>query len=291
MKFKKYTFLFQCLVSIVTVSFLISFVEWHRLKNLDFILWPALFAGIFLSILVLLFMSIRWRLLLTYRISQKIPFKQVFKGYLLGSFFSILMPSSIGGDFMRIKYMSDKAGINLKQSGAIVLIERIFGVSALGVIFMIGIFYSLDIFLKNFNANNWLVLAIVLLPIVIYVKYRISIYISLNYYRYILILFISSAAHFSDILLVYIFMSILGQDIGFLPLLLIMPLVYFATIIPISLGGLGVREGAMSGLLILFSVEPSISKLVAFMLYLSKLFTAFFGIKDASLFTKNNTNT
>ena len=192
---------------------------------------------------------------------------------------------------MRIKYMSDKAGINLKQSGAIVLIERIFGVSALGVIFMIGIFYSLDIFLKNFNANNWLVVAIVLLPIVIYVKYRISIYISLNYYRYLLILFISSAAHFSDILLVYIFMSILGQDIGFFPLLLIMPLVYFATIIPISLGGLGVREGAMSGLLILFSVEPSISILVAFMLYLSKLFTAIFGIKEASLFTKNNTNT
>jgi|APSaa5957512535_1039671.scaffolds.fasta_scaffold02717_6 glycosyltransferase 2 family protein len=283
----KYKFILQIAVSLFLISYLITFLDWDRVMDLEPIVWSTLFGGVLFVLATLSFMAVRWRLLIEYRKNQKVEFSLALKGYLLGGFFNIFMPGSIGGDLMRIKYMADKAQINLKESGLLVLIERIIGLTALGFIFIVGAVYSFDMHEKYFSFN-YLLIIIMLLPVLVYIKYKVSTYVSLNYFRYLLVFFLSVAAHISDVILVYFFMFVLDINLNFSFLLFIMPLVYIATIIPISLGGLGVREATMSGLLVLFSIEPSQGVLVAFMLYLSKVLAGILGSKEAMSFMKVN---
>ena len=57
----------------------------------------------------------------------------------------------------------------------------------------------------------------------------------------------------------------------------IMPLVYVATVIPISLGGVGVREGVMTAGMALYGIHVADAVMVSFLLYFSKLLIGILG--------------
>jgi uncharacterized membrane protein YbhN (UPF0104 family) len=73
-------------------------------------------------------------------------------------------------------------------------------------------------------------------------------------------------------------LQVMGHPVALTALLFVMPLVYVATVLPISLGGLGVREGVLSGLLMLFAVPRDDAILAAFLLYLAKVVVGLTGV-------------
>jgi len=90
-------------------------------------------------------------------------------------------------------------------------------------------------------------------------------------------LLLSGLGQIGDVIITYLLAGYFLQDVSFLNLLVVMPLVYVATILPISLGGIGVREGVMAGLLAFLGVNISIAILIALTLFLSKVFVGFIG--------------
>lgn len=57
-----------------------------------------------------------------------------------------------------------------------------------------------------------------------------------------------------------------------------MPLVFIATVLPISIGGLGVREVSMIGLLAIFSVSSATAAIISLMLYLTNILVGLIGL-------------
>jgi len=73
-------------------------------------------------------------------------------------------------------------------------------------------------------------------------------------------------------------LQVMGHAVPITALLFVMPLVHVATVLPISLGGLGVREGVLTGLLMLLAVPQGDAVLAAFLLYLAKVMVGLTGV-------------
>jgi hypothetical protein len=71
--------------------------------------------------------------------------------------------------------------------------------------------------------------------------------------------------------------SILRIDVPTAAFFAIVPVVYFATLAPISLGGLGVREGVLTWMLSKLGVPASDAVLLAFLVYLNRVLVAALG--------------
>jgi len=99
----------------------------------------------------------------------------------------------------------------------------------------------------------------------------------INYRDLSVILLLSGLGQFGDIVISYIFSLYFGLEITILNLMSIMPLVYVATVVPISLGGVGVREGVMTAGLTLYGVDVSDAVMISFLLYFTKVIVGLIG--------------
>ena len=86
-----------------------------------------------------------------------------------------------------------------------------------------------------------------------------------------LLLLLSIIGQSSDFLLVHFYGRAVSVDIPLETLLLVIPLVFVASVIPLTPGGAGVREVTLTALLTLAGVPVSQAALVALMLLLTKI--------------------
>lgn len=123
----KKTFIIKAIVSVAFFMVLLSFVQGHELLELlDEIDW-FYFSLSFLLIPVMLSTScLKWMVLLQVK-SRDIPFLALIRIYLVGYFFSNLLPSMVGGDVVRSFY-AGKIINNQAYSAAAVFIERFTGI-------------------------------------------------------------------------------------------------------------------------------------------------------------------
>ena len=82
---------------------------------------------------------------------------------------------------------------------------------------------------------------------------------------------------FSEILVFALFGHILGLTVPWHVWMFVVPLVYLATVLPVSVGGLGVREGALVWLLAQAGVVSASAALLALLIYLNRVVTASVG--------------
>ncbi|MCP4146460.1 MAG: flippase-like domain-containing protein, partial [bacterium] len=100
-------------------------------------------------------MSLRWKILLSAQDAHS-SFGQLFKYYFMASFFNNFLPSTIGGDTVRVMEAKKLTG-NTTTSVMVVLIERLTGLLALVLIAATGLVIS---FFRNVgqDKNAWLLL-------------------------------------------------------------------------------------------------------------------------------------
>lgn len=227
---------------------------------------PAAFvAAIFLYILAQWFSTLRWRLLLP----GGIGLGKLFSLYMIGSFFNTFLPGIIGGDAVKGFYLFRATGRGSlalasifmdRYIGFVVLITICAVAFPFGYVYLKGspVVWILPITILSFVIGS-------VLFFVLRIGHRIKFFSEL--YSYFSLyrnqkgvirkaVLWSFFVQFSGILAVYILALGIGQRVPVLAFLVFLPIIILVSTLPISISGLGVREGAFVVLLGLTGVRP-----------------------------------
>ncbi len=271
-------------VSAAVIGYLLSLLDWEKISNLDSAVYGVLFGAAGVAVFCLLMGGVRWAHLVTLQTGERFSIMSAFRGYLLGGFFNVFLPGAIGGDLFRIKYACDKTKISPKLSGVLVISERFFGLASVGLIFGLGLAYNLETFFPAFG-NEYFPFACGLAVLgLVGVKFWIARKLSISYGSYVFLMVVTIIAQLANIYICYVLAHQLGLAVRFVELMVVIPLVFIATVLPISLGGLGVREGTLAALLSVVGVPVADGVLLAFLMYVSKTIAAVCGAYEALIF-------
>lgn len=235
--------------------------------NLTFLIFAFSLHAIGLTI-----SAIRWKLLLqSFQINSKIFY--LVKSYLVASFFNNFIPSTIGGDSIRV-YDSYKLGKSKSKGFVVVFVDRFLGLFALVIFAFIASFYSFGIVSKISNINIWIftslffsfiIILFILFPPLKFFnslkKSRISIFNKAGSLLFkvgeafsqfrsrkpdlLKALMLSLFLQINVILYYYLISLSLGLNIPIISFSFIVPLLIFILMIPISINGIGLRENAL----------------------------------------------
>jgi uncharacterized protein (TIRG00374 family) len=273
----------------------------------------VLICAVALNALSFVFGGVRWWMLLRYFVPD-ISFGRVFPSYYLGIFLNNILPTGVGGDVARTVHLGFH-GLRLRSLIASTVMDRAIGFIVVILVGVICALYSPDIELDR-DARGYLFLSLLLLVLVIalflsripgramqILKARFAsnkimtavlevCHACESYRSNIRGLIVAAANSFvvqaMTILAYYVLSRGLGLDMSLFTYFAIVPIVLLATVLPISLGGLGVREGTLIGLLLALGVERqsaiTLSLLFLVVLWTSSLPGAFVLFKKISRF-------
>lgn len=300
---RKIIFCGRIILSLAIILYLFTIVDWERIKNI----LPKLSLGFislayFLVLLSILVSSVRWTILLKYlKIKQGVL--DSWRYYLISMFFGLVLPGIIGRDAVRLGLSIKRHGLNMK--GVLttsVLFERTCGLAGILVIFMLTTLIAPPILASDAISASAYFLSFASIAFFVFIFSilkaaperwfggggRRSGVIGRLFGLFgclrglpvraaLWIILLSGLVNFFDILASYYLAMALGINICFYLFLLIIPMTYVFTILPISLGGLGVREGILTFFLMKVGIVASEAVLLAFLIYLNKLAVALIG--------------
>ena len=294
---KKFLYMLKLIISLGLIVYLLFLIDWNKAFN---ILKESqkiyLIIAFFLLLFGIFFASLRWHLILK---DNNIKFSVIrsYKGYLRGLFYNIFMPGVVGGDVVRIGICRFQADCKLGTATASVILERILGVFSLFVFLFLSHAIFFDKFLTGIDLRLLRYLIIIgLLFIIFFIvlvlsRYRlmkwlqkkdfnglmsfvstgIIAFCSVRMGTFLIVLFLSSLFQSVDIFACFLFSRAIGIQLS-LPIFFgIIPLVYFVTVLPVSLGGLGVREGAFVFLFSAFGVGTTEAITLSFLVYFNRV--------------------
>lgn len=245
--------------------------------------------------------SYRWHLIMhTLGFNENYVF--YIKSYFKGTFFNQALPSSIGGDAFRVAEIGS-IGYSKREAFYGIFIDRIIGLFGLLILNLIAILLNSNLLPKwLFSLITLICLSSIvgLFTLIVIRKVKsfenipvISFFYKLskrfrkvyNNKKSIFIqLLLSIVIHLFSILSVYTISRTIGMDYNLSVFLIIFPPVYLFTLIPISLAGWGVREGAMIGFFMLIGASKelvlSLSVLYGIIVILCSLPGMYFWIKS-----------
>jgi len=263
-------------------------------------------------ILLALFLQLGSTYLAAYRwfkISKLLLFKESLsfyvQSYFKGTFFNQVLPSSIGGDAVRMIDLTRK-GYDKKEAFYDVFVDRVVGLVgllALNLIASILFYGTFDHDLSQLIILISLVGLLGFTSLFFYNKihflakykflnlfHRLSTRLNALYSSKIILfqhISISIAVHFLSVLTMYAISLSIDTHLTFQMLLIAVPPVFLLTIIPLSLAGWGIREGAMVGIFTLIGANPAkilaMSILYGLLLIISALPGSYFWIKNKKI--------
>jgi len=253
------------------------------------------FGAAALYILSQLVATTRWKLLLP----EKFTVRRLFSLYMIGSFFSSFLPGIIGGDVVKAYYLNKDAK-KLSLTLASIFMDRYMGYA--GLILMGTAAFPFAMGLMTESIYKWVMPAIfVAFVIGSFLFFGLQLgrrfKVVAEFYEYFVslktrtdILFktlmLSFAVQLISFLTVAMLSHAMGQKIPLVLLFVVLPIVNTLTTIPISISGVGVREGAFVVLLGLIGVKPA----VATSLSLAWFFSTFIGSMPGLLAYIRHTN-
>lgn len=292
----------KLIITIVMFYFLFQYVDFN---NLIAILAKSHGGIILIALLFQLgstyLAAYRWRLIMKLLVFKERVSYYV-QSYFKGMFFNQLLPSSIGGDAVRIIDLTQK-GYDKKDALYGVFVDRIVGLVGLLVLNLLAtiIFYgafddsfsTLIILITLGGISGFFVLfyldKITFLQNykILNLFYRLAKRLNELYQSKKLLLLhiaISVGVHFLSILTLFALALSIDFHISFEIFLIALPPVFLLTIVPISLAGWGIREGAMVGIFMLVGADETkvlaMSILYGLLLIISSLPGSYFWIKS-----------
>ncbi len=220
-----------------------------------------------LVVVALVISAYKWQRLLVVQ-GVHVPLGRLFTSYLVGLFFNNFLPTNIGGDVVR---MQDVAVYTGKSAAAVssVIAERLLAALALALTAALGLVLSFQMS-KQFTVLVAALFAVTLaitllfsvegwrkavgrkvkLPGFLSLRRRIgnvaaSLSACLRDPRNVAWVMVWSIAfHMSVILINYVIFLALGLNVPFVYCLLFIPIISAIQMLPVSISGFGVREGA-----------------------------------------------
>jgi uncharacterized membrane protein YbhN (UPF0104 family) len=260
---------------------------WLAVRNLDLqevttIMGGANPALLALSVAVLLLQvpltGLRWTRV-SAGLGESLPFVPASLIGLVGCFFNLVLPSGIGGDGMRV-LLAGQRGIGLKAAAATVVVDRLSTLFGLVVLIEAGAPFLWP--MLPLTAQRYLLPLIGVATIVAFAvlvgwhrfgrrlpllgKARLLADFSAGAERLFLrsraglsVLAIATLSQAFNSLAVWVIGHALAVPASLEAVMLIYPLVTLLLVLPISVSGWGVREGAMAYGLGLFGVRPELA--------------------------------
>lgn len=227
--------------------------------------WSYLMVCLFLFFLSLVLHSLRWKVLLKCKSIEVSTVKLLYFNF-VGLFFNLSLPSAIGGDAVRMYQMS-KHSQNTSEAVASVLMDRGIGFFTLLCVAPIMVLFSarqMEISAFFFPVILFIAMA------TIFVFFRLKgltqrccsanggskFYKKITHYydafdayrshkKSILLAMVISVGMISlGIVITYLISHGLGLYISLAYFIIFVPIIFLITMIPISIHGLGLREGA-----------------------------------------------
>jgi len=256
-----------------------------------------------LSLLVFLTAAIRSLTFIRGMGVKSINLIDAYKYYLVAAFYNQFLPTTMGGDVVRI-YMIQKKSADVFQASSSVVTERLIGLVTIIFISFIATFlipYNPDLIIFRHMLMVLLLLAagfiiIIFLPAALTFFNRVFMTIGFKKVNHFVQQFITALHDYrekpglliwgfvltmvydlGDITVVYLLGLLIGIEIAFCYYLLFIPLVHIVSIIPISLNGVGLRENTMVYLFGLVGVSSSLAFLLSILIYLDRLIKAIIG--------------
>lgn len=242
---------------------------------------------------------LRWRMLLS-AVGINIPLKRLVSSFSGGIFFSIFLPSTIGGDLVRAADLAEHTK-KAREVVATVFLDRLSGYIGLVLVILPALLFGSNLVLDKVVFTS-VSMIIILLVIVLLVLFNNGIYLRItkflsspgsgkiketirnmhqeihlfrNHKRLIILnLFISFVIQLVGPLSVYFIGLSLGIKVDFIYFLIFLPIIGAITLIPIALGGLGLREGLF---VVYFAKAGVVKQLALAMSLLSFSFVVFYG--------------
>ncbi len=253
-------------VSLVLIGIIVSRIDlqkWLTITKSANI--PGLGLAFIIVVLSLVVSARTWQIVLK-TLNIRIPVKKLTTHYFVGLFFNNFLPTSIGGDVVRI-YQVGKHTDRGTEATASVIVERLFGAFALGLTAVLAV-------LLSFNRSRpflWIILAFFLLCSSLLVVATRKALLELINRKFVperfdlkskaqdvleavhrstqakgsllWVLILSLVFQIMVVFINYVIFNSLGLPVPFVYCLVFTPLISALSMLPISVNGLGVREG------------------------------------------------
>lgn len=291
--------LLRIAISLGLLSFLLAKVgvreTWESLQGANVGYLLAVFLLYLFSIVL---RSYRWRIFLNAQgVLTSLP--KLTSLYLIGVFFNLVLPSGFGGDVVRV-YELSRYSSRTASSITTVFMDRLSGFLALFAMAIAALAFSyrlvppevgvtiIVIFLASlvstgalFSRPLWRRLKGLPLLSSLAEKERVKeLYLSAQIYSlapFFQALSLSLAFNILLMIMNYLAALSFGVKISFWYFLLFIPIISFLLVLPISLSGLGVREGAYIYLFSRVGVPPSSALAISLSIYAVTVATGLIG--------------
>jgi uncharacterized protein (TIRG00374 family) len=254
--------------------------------------------GFIIFFITFIISIVRWKLLL-FALGVKATFRDAFYSSFAGLFFNLIFPSFVAGDIFRGAAVSNRHG-EAKKVASSVLMDRFSGCFALALVALVSfffgrrlipqkqVFYLLLILCALIGFASFLIFsktffsffAKILREDSVIKNKVVGFHDQLYFFRKNPEVFLKSMLFSIPIQILsaisfFVVSRAFGVTVGAIYFLILIPIIMMIALTPITIAGLGLREGAAVSLLPLVGI----SKNVAFSISLSNLFfTLFVGI-------------
>lgn len=233
---------------------------------------------------VFLLGGLRWWLLLRH-LKVRPSFVKILPSYYLGLFFNNILPTGMGGDVVRALHLK-MSGLRVPALAASTIVDRIIGMLVVVIVGTTCLLLAPDIPMLKNGRIYLIVFALIsaagtvslLSPwfgtLLAWMQKRYGhtrirrglLDIAKLCYSYrtspILLLFAAVISLVMQSMVIYAYYLLsrgVGIELAIIAYFAIIPIVFLAANLPVSIGGLGVREGVLVGLLITMSVDKQLA--------------------------------
>jgi len=276
---KNFLFLIRLTVSI---SLLLWFFHKTDIKKVLFVLrhfsFPYWYLALFLMVVGQTISAWRWKVVAS-AVGIKGSFRLFWIYYFIGGYFNLFLPGAITGDMVKGYLIAQREFSKLKVGYSIVG-ERVFGLVALTCLAIVGVLVVPQCFPKIIRQIVGLGGLIFIITFVLFpwwgkgLKNIFSKKISLDFFNFwkpsVFLKALTASLVFQTILSLinYVLAKGLGLDINFYFFLVAIPIISIITILPVTIQGLGLREGSFIYLLSFIGI-PSEKALTLSLLFFS----------------------
>lgn len=268
--------LLKLVVTLTFFYFIYTHYEFEKilviLKECDLLYFTG---AIIAQIIAVSFASYRW-----YGVIDQLGFRQplifCIKSFFKSMFFNQVLPTSIGGDTLRVLDIAKKINNSLDAFYS-VLIDRIIGISSLLLLCFIANVMQPDFLPKQLSFLILVLVSTLLISIGLLIIYEnISIFINLKYLKALLHLSVrfkkifrsqvvvlkqiclSILVNICSIFSIYLAAHSVSMNYNFITFFMVMPIVFLLLLLPVSFAGWGLRESVMVGIFSLIGANPSL---------------------------------
>jgi uncharacterized protein (TIRG00374 family) len=280
-------------------------INWSDFITQLSLIRPGFFiVSLIIVTLVMVYVTRRWRCFISEK-KRQITFRSLVGINFIGCFFNLFLPSSFGGDLIRAVYLNKEVK-SWRLSVSSVFLDRFIGLLSLFFLAFISLLFKI-IFEETSNSTAFIYLIVgticlsigwialinlhsILKSIFKFKNQKLIKYLTKyelfseninlsNYPKSIIIkgFGISVLGNLLSAFSIYFIALALNIQVGIFPILIVFPLVTVISMIPISIGGIGLREGAFVFFLAGYSVTSSSSIAIALLYFSSIVFLGVIG--------------